>query len=173
MKRLALMLLLLPAAVSGAVADSAANGFTVKLTVDIAAAPDQIYQKIVHNIGDWWSSDHAFSHDAHNLSIEEKPMGCFCERLPGGGAVRFLEVINFIPGKLLVMSGGLGPMQALATTGTLTIALRPDGKDTKLDVTYTVGGYLAAGLNTFAAVVDRVLTEQFTRLKSFVETGKP
>jgi uncharacterized protein YndB with AHSA1/START domain len=171
MKKL-LLLLLMPTAALAAVADSAANGFTIKLSFNIAAPPDEVYRKLVHNIGDWWSSDHTFSHDAHNLSIEEKPMGCFCEKLPGGGAVRHLEVVNFVPGRTLVMNGGLGPMQALATTGSLTIALAPDGQGTKLDVTYAAGGYVAAGLNTWAGPVDGVLTQQFTRLKSFVETGK-
>jgi hypothetical protein len=37
---------------------------------------------------------------------------------------------------------------------------------------YTVTGYMPAGMNTWAAPVDSVLTEQFTRLKSLIETGK-
>jgi hypothetical protein len=36
-----------------------------------------------------------------------------------------------------------------------------------------LSGYLPAGMNTWAVPVDTVLTQQFTRLKSFVETGKP
>jgi uncharacterized protein YndB with AHSA1/START domain len=173
MKALAVLALLLPAAASAAVADSAANGFTIKLNYTIQAAPKDVYQRLVHNVGDWWSPDHTFSHDAHNLSIEEKPMGCFCEKMPGGGGVRHLEVVHFVPGKFLVMQGGLGPMQALAVTGTLTIELAPDGSGTKLDVTYAVGGYLARGLDNFAAPVNGVLGQQFDRLKLYVETGKP
>ena len=173
MKTLAVLMLLLPAAAQAAVADSAPNGFTIKLSYTIQAAPNDVYQRLVHNVGDWWSSDHTFSHDAHNLSIEEKPMGCFCEKIPGGGAVRHLEVVNFAPGKTLVMTGGLGPMQPLAVAGSLTIALAPAGSGTKLDVTYAAGGYLAAGLNTWAAPANGMLTEQFDRLKLYVETGKP
>ena len=44
---------------------------------------------------------------------------------------------------------------------------------TKLEVTYAVAGYLPAGMNTWAAPVDGVLEEQFTRLKNYVETGDP
>jgi hypothetical protein len=36
-----------------------------------------------------------------------------------------------------------------------------------------VAGYLPAGLNTWAAMVDAVLKEQFTRLKSYIEKGDP
>jgi hypothetical protein len=78
---------------------------------------------------------HTFSGNAHNLSIEEKAMGCFCEKLPDGGGVSHMEVVYFAPGKTLRLSGALGP------------------------------------LNTWAAPVDGVLEEQFTRLKNYVEKG--
>jgi uncharacterized protein YndB with AHSA1/START domain len=155
------------------VSDSAANGFAVKVTVSIQAPPDRVYKSLAHDIGDWWDSAHTFSGDAHNLSIEERPMGCFCERLPNGGAARHMEIVNFSPGKTLVMTGGLGPLQSLAAAGSMTIQLTPAGGGTKLDVTYAVGGYLDGGLNQLAAPVDAVLTQQFTRLKNYVERGDP
>src|ERR1022692_2167999 len=98
------------------VADSASNGFTIKITLNLKAAPAEVYKKILR-VGDWWNSQHTFSGDAHNLSIEEKAMGCFCEKLPNQGAVRHMEVVFFAPGKTLVLSGGLGPLQSLAATG--------------------------------------------------------
>lgn len=153
------------------VADSSANGFTVKLALTIQAPPQEVYARLVHGVGDWWSSAHTFSNDAHNLSIDDKPMGCFCEKLPGGGGVRHMEVVNADPGKRLVLSGALGPLQSMAATGSLTVQLAPEGSGTKLMVVYAVSGYLPAGMNTWAAPVDAVLTEQFTRLKSLVETG--
>jgi hypothetical protein len=164
-------LVLCPTWTRATVTDSAPGGFTLKLTLPILAAPDRVYQSLVRNVGEWWDSEHTLSGDAHNLSIEEKAMGCFCEKLPGAGGARHMEVVNFSPGKKLVMLGGLGPLQSLATTGSLTILLAPDGNGTKVDVTYTVGGYLAGGLNALAAPVDAVLMQQFTRLKNYVERG--
>ena len=76
-----------------------------------------------------------------------------------------------MPDKMLVMSGTLGPLLRAGATGTLTFVLMPLHNDTRLEVTYAVGGYLPDGLNTWAAPVDKVLTEQVTRLKSYVETG--
>jgi hypothetical protein len=153
------------------VADQAANGFTVKVATVIYARHEVVYDKLVHKVGDWWSSDHSFSNDSHNLSIEDKVTGCFCEKLPGGGGVRHMEVIMIMPNKMLVMSGALGPLQKAGAAGTMTIALMPLRDDTRVEVTYTVGGYLSGGLDTWAAPVDKVLTEQFARLKSYVETG--
>ena len=40
-------------------------------------------------------------------------------------------------------------------------------------MTYNVGGYMSGGLNTWADPVNKVLTEQVARLKSYVETGSP
>lgn len=155
------------------VSDSALNGFTVKISLPVQAPPDRVYKSLVQNVAAWWDSEHTFSGDARNMSIDEKPMGCFCEKLPNAGAVRHMEVVYFSPGKSLVMLGGLGPLQSLATTGSLTIMLAPAGDGTRLDVTYAVGGYRDGGLNQLAAPVDGMLTQQFTRLKNYVERGDP
>ena len=61
----------------------------------------------------------------------------------------------------------------MAVTGAMTIELAAANGGTKVDVTYAVAGYLAAGMNTLAAPVDGVLTTQFTRLKNYAEHGDP
>jgi uncharacterized protein YndB with AHSA1/START domain len=154
------------------VADASANGFTVKLTLNIQASPDDVYRKLVRNVGDWWDKSHTFSGDSHNLSIEERPGGCFCEKLPDGGGVRHLEVAYFAPGKVLVLLGALGPLQSLAATGSMTITLTAANGGTKLAVSYAVAGYLPAGMNTWAAPVDSVLQLQFGALKKYAEQSK-
>jgi uncharacterized protein YndB with AHSA1/START domain len=155
------------------IADSGANGFTVKVTTSIHAAPADVYKKVIHNVGDWWSPIHTFSGDAHNLSIEEKPMGCFCEKLPNGGEVRHMEVVFFAPGKTLRMSGAMGPLQGMGATGTLTFTFTPENGGTKLEAVYVLAGYFPKGTESWTAPVNGMLTEQVTRLKNYVETGKP
>ena len=165
--------LLAPNRAAAEVADASPNGFTVKLTLNIQASPDDVYRKLVRNVGDWWDADHTFSGNSRNLTIEEKPAGCFCEKLPGGGGVRHMEVAYLAPGKQLVLTGALGPLQSLAATGSMTIKFSAVDGGTKLEVVYTVIGYLPAGMNTFAAPVDGVLKGQFTRLKNYAEHGDP
>jgi hypothetical protein len=162
----------LASAMVAEVVDSASNGFTVKTTLSIKAGPDVVYRRIIQ-VGEWWDPVHTYSHDSHNLTIEEKPMGCWCEKLPNQGSVRHMEVLTLMPGKTLVMSGGIGPLQSMATAGSMTINLSPEEGGTKLEMTYAVGGYLASGLNTLAPIVDSVLGQQFSRLKNYVEHGKP
>ena len=169
----AAIVLLCPGWVFAEVADSSTDGFTVKTSITIQASPDEVYRRLVHNVGDWWNPQHTFSGDAHNLTIDEKPMGCFCETLPGQGAVRHMEVLRFVQGKALVLSGALGPLQPLAAAATMTIQLSPGDTGTTLEVTYAVAGYLTQGMNTWAAPVDSVITEQFARLKNYVEHGSP
>jgi len=169
----ALVLSMLQVTTKAEVTDSATGGFTVKVTVNIHAAPADVYQRLVHNVGDWWDSSHTFSQNAHNLSIDERPMGCFCESLPNGGAVRHMEVLYLQPGKTLRMAGALGPLQGLAVSGVATFSLSPIPDGTKLELIYTVGGYSPQGLGPIAQPVEGVLTEQMNRLKSYVETGKP
>src|SRR5450759_4695799 len=144
-----IVLLLCPGWALSEVADSSTNGFTVKTSFVIQASPEQVYRKLVRNVVDWWNPEHTFSGDAHNLTIEEKPMGCFCEKLPNQGTVRHMELIYFAPGKALVSSGSLGPLQSLAAAGSMTIQLSPAEGRTKLGVAYTVAGYLPAGMSTW------------------------
>src|SRR5579872_5734391 len=112
----AAVILLCPGLAFAEVADSSTDGFTVKTSITIQASPEEVYRRLVHNVGDWWNPQHTFSGDSHNLAMEEKPMGCFCEALPGQGAVRHMEVLRFAQGKTLVLSGALGPLQPLAAT---------------------------------------------------------
>lgn len=169
----ALIVLLLAPCAMPDVVDSSGTGFTVKTTLNIQANPDAVYHTLIHNIGDWWSSEHSFSDNSHNLSIEEKVGGCFCEKLPSGGGVRHMEVVFLAPGKTVRLIGALGPLQSLATTGSMTMQLSAVDGGTKLEVTYAVAGYLPAGMNTLAATVDSVVAEQFTRFKNYVEHGDP
>ena len=154
------------------VADSAAGGFTIKTAVSLKAAPTDVYRKLL-KVGDWWSSDHTYSGDSHNLTIEERPGGCWCEKMPGSGGVKHMEVVLLLPGQMLRLSGGLGPLQEMAIAGSMTFNLSADGSGTKLEFTYAVGGYSPQGLAGIAAPVDQVLMEQIARLKNYVDTGNP
>lgn len=168
----AAILMALAVTASAEIADSAANGFTYKLVLNLQAPPETVYQRLLA-IGNWWSSGHTFSGDAHNMSIDARPMGCWCEKLSNGGGVRHMQVVMAMPGKMLVMTGGLGPLQTMAATGSMKIGIASANGGTQLQVTYSVTGYLPAGMNSLAAPVDGVLTEQFMRFKNYVETGNP
>jgi len=151
--------------------NSGPNGFTVTVALNVSATPAEVYKRLVDDIGTWWSSEHSWSGDSHNMSIRAVPMGCFCEKLPGGG-VRHMEVVYADPGKQLTMQGGLGPMLTMAATGNMTIRFSPaTNKATRVEATYAVAGYSPAGMNTLAAPVDAVLRLQFGRLKNLIENG--
>jgi uncharacterized protein YndB with AHSA1/START domain len=170
-----LLLLLLPLAVPAAaeVLDSSAHGFTSQNAATVAAPPATVYTALVQDVSSWWSSDHTISGSAENLRIDAQQGGCFCEVLPGGGSIRHLTVVQANPGKLLRLTGGLGPLQAEGVSGSLTWALEEDDDGTNLIVTYSVGGFVTGGLDSWSAGVDRVVGEQLTRLARYIETGDP
>ena len=165
--------LLSPCLCIAEVADSSSSGFTLKITANIQAPPEEVFRKFVQNVGDWWSSDHTWSGNAHNLTIDAKPMGCFCEKLPNGGGVRHMEVVFTMPGKTLVMKGELGPMQVMAAAGSMQVQFNAADGGTKLVLGYAVAGYMQGGLNAIAPKVDEVLQAQISRFKSFVEKKDP
>jgi uncharacterized protein YndB with AHSA1/START domain len=149
------------------------NGFLVTFEVNVNAPPAKVYDALVSQIGSWWNPEHTYSGNAKNLSIDARPGGCFCEKLPNGGATEHLRVIYVAPGEVLRLSGALGPLQASGVAGSMTWKLTDGNNSTRVQLTYSVGGFIDGGFEKVAPAVETVLREQFDRLKLFVETGKP
>jgi hypothetical protein len=155
------------------VADSSSGGFTIKHTMEVETAPAGAFRLFVEKIGAWWNSEHTYSGNSANLSIDARPNGCFCEKLRANGGIAHMTVLYAEPGKILRLSGGLGPLQAYAVSGAMTVQFSEVANRTLVDFTYTVGGYLPQGLDKLAPIVDKVLVEQMSRFERFVKTGKP
>lgn len=155
------------------VLDAAANGFTVRHQVIVAADRLAVYNAAVGEVGLWWSSDHTVSGDAANLSITTTLPGCFCETLgPDSGLVHM--TVSFVsPGSMIRLTGGLGPLGLAGVAGNMTWEFDEAESGTVMTLQYVVGGYMHGGLHSIAEAVDGVLAEAVTRLKSYVETGSP
>jgi hypothetical protein len=158
---------------SPAIAQVGSNGFHVVHQVSIGASPARVYETLVGQVGLWWNPEHTFSGDSKNLSIDARPGGCFCERLPNGGGVEHLRVVYVAPGEELGMSGALGPLRTSGVVGSLRWKVTRNASGTAVDLSYVVGGFIEGGFERIAPAVEGVLAEQLRRLKLFVETGKP
>jgi uncharacterized protein YndB with AHSA1/START domain len=172
----ALVLAVAACALSGAraeVTDSAPDGFSLRHTVEVDASAAGVYRALTKQVGKWWHPDHTFTGDAGNLRIEARGGGCFCEKLDDGGEVQHLQVVYAEPGKLLRMSGGLGPLQQVAVAGSLAFTLTESEGSTQVELMYTVAGYRPGGLADWAGPVDGVLGVQMRRLERYLETGAP
>lgn len=121
----------------------------------------------------WWNAEHTFSGSAANLSLTLKPGGCFCEKLKDGGWAKHLDVTMIQPGSLIELHGGLGPLRFEGVAGTLQWSVRPAERGTVITQSYVVGGYMRQGGEHWAPIVDQVLQENLTRLKSLLDTSNP
>jgi hypothetical protein len=148
-----------------------ANGFEVRETVHVAAAPDKAYAVLLQPAR-WWSSQHTFSGSAANLVLDARAGGCWCETLPEGGSVEHLHVVYVAPGKALRLRGALGPFQSLGVEGSLTWTLKPGPSGTDIAVSYAVGGYAKDGFDGASKAADQVLGLQIERLRKLIE-GQP
>jgi uncharacterized protein YndB with AHSA1/START domain len=169
----ALMLLALASGARAAVIEVRETGFEVKNEIIVQAPPERVYRVLTQEVGRWWNPVHTYSQNAANLYIEARPGGCFCERLPGGGGVEHLRVINVQPNRLLRLSGAMGPLQSSGLAATLTLQLLKEGTATRLQLTYSAGGYMAGGFEKIAPAVDAMLGEMIHRLQHDIETGTP
>jgi hypothetical protein len=77
------------------------------------------------------------------------------------------RVVMSKTGKLLRISGALGPMQEMAVTGVLTISLEPASTGTNAIVTYRVSGDSSHALDKLAPAVNDVLNLQFGNFAAY------
>lgn len=159
------------------VVQASADGFVVSASQAISdQTPDDVWQMLIHPEA-WWSSEHSWSGDAGNMSLDPHAGGCFCEASAQGtpGSAEHMRVIQAQPGRLLVMRGSLGPLQAEALTGVLTVTTEqvPGTTDSRLTWTYVVGGYSRLPLDQIAPAVDAVVAEQMQRLAAYLHGAMP
>jgi hypothetical protein len=145
---------------------AAAGGFHVRSQVEVPGDPATAWALLV-TPAEWWDPLHSWFGAADGFSLEPVPGGCFCER-GDGGAVRHLTVAHVEPGRLLRLTGGLGPLQGLGLHGTLEFRLEPvpdaPAPRTRIVQEYRVHGWLPEGLEALAGAVDGVQRGQLERL---------
>lgn len=145
----------------------AAGGFRSEHVLILAASPDEAWQALTADVHRWWDAAHSYSGDAGNFTLDARPGGCFCEALPDGG-VEHMRVAHAAPGTRLNLIGGLGPLQEMGVSGTMSFALVPVKAGTRLSYRYTVSGYHPDGLQGLAGPVDQVQLGQLKRLQAYL-----
>lgn len=160
------------------------QGFVSRNVVVVAGSPAAVWKKLVTPAA-WWSSDHTFSGDAANMTLDPVAGGCFCEVLPaeGGpaakapvarGGVQHMRVVFVDRAKALRMVGALGPLQSEAVSATLTITLKEVDGGTRVIFEYVVGGYMRYPTDKIANAVDIVMVNQLVSLaKQFGPVAAP
>jgi len=161
---------LLASGAAAEVASVASGGFEVREQVHLSAPPATVFAALLAP-SRWWDSQHTYSGSAANLTLDAKAGGCWCEKLPGGGSVLHMTVVNVAPGKTLRLRGALGPLQSMGLEGAMTISVESAGTGTNLTLVYAVGGYAKDGFESLSQGVDEVLAEQVARLQKLVDTG--
>jgi len=154
------------------VVEVASNGFVSQHQLVLAAPPQQAFEALTRDIRRWWDGRHSFGGSAQGFSLEARAGGCLCEQLPNGGSVEHMSVVNAQPGALIVLRGGLGPLQGMGVAGSMRFAFEPHPDGSLLTYRYTVGGFHPGGLQALAEPVDRVQLGQLERLQQFIATGK-
>jgi hypothetical protein len=171
---LAACVTLIASPVAAEVKSQSDNGFVVGHTAEVLAKPDEVWKRLLVP-KDWWNPAHSWSGKTDGFYIDAQAGGCFCELLQDKaadgstkprGSVEHMRVLFTDPGKVLRMTGALGPLQSEAMQGTLTVAMEPlkDGAGTRLSLSYVVGGYMRYKVTDIAPSVDAMLGDQFQRL---------
>jgi uncharacterized protein YndB with AHSA1/START domain len=158
------------------VKDSSPAGFTIENSALVPVDAAVAWRVLIDQVDSWWPKDHTWWGKASKLTLDARAGGCFCE-VDGERQARHLEVVFADPGKLLRLSGGLGPMQGMGLNGVLEWRFAPAGEGTRITLWYRAGGYTPDDLTKFAPVVDRVQGVQLgalaARLREHPGKGTP
>jgi uncharacterized protein YndB with AHSA1/START domain len=157
---LVLVVFALPA--QAEVVSSNETGFIIEVSAVSVTAPDVVWAKLIRPAA-WWSSQHSWSGDATNMSLDPDVGGCFCERW-AKGAAEHGRVIHSVPNKMLRLSAPLGPLQGMAVAAVLTFELKPNVLGTAIKARYSVSGHFDMDARKLAPSVDAVIREQMSRL---------
>lgn len=179
--RIACLVVVAASGSSPASAEKSAAAFVARTQVEVPAPPNEAWETLIAPER-WWDKAHTWSGDAANLSLNAQAGGCFCERLPvaigtsrqgRAGSVEHLHVVHVRPGKLLRMSGALGPLQGEAVAATLTITLESTNVGTRITWEYVVGGYMRFRPTEIGPGVAGVLAGQLGRLAVAIGPAVP
>ena len=160
----------LAAPAAAEVKDATATGFTVENVSTAPVDPQAAWRALIGDVDRWWPKDHSWWGQASKLSIDPRAGGCFCEDA-GVQQAQHMQVSFVDPGKLLRMTGGLGPLQGMGLHGTLEFRLAPEGEGTRITLWYRVGGYAPDDLSKLAPVVDKVQAMQLAGLADFLASA--
>lgn len=153
------------------VTDADKHGFSLLQETIVQADRASAWVAAVDNIDKWWDPNHTISGDASLLTIDARPLGCFCEN--SGGGVVHLVVTTVSPNVNLRMTGGLGPLGLMGVNGNMTWEFfdvdEGTGGGTRIRFSYAVGGYSPDGLDTISGPVDNVIGAALQRLKVYLD----
>jgi uncharacterized protein YndB with AHSA1/START domain len=152
------------------VKDATPAGFTIENTVDVPTDPETTWTALVNDVDAWWPADHTWWGKDSVLSIEPRAGGCFCEKNGKQQQALHMLVTMVDPGRLLRMTGGLGPLQGMGLHGALEFRLQPTATGTRVTMFYRAGGYTPDDLVKFARIVDQVQAIQLGGLAEFLRS---
>lgn len=163
---MALLMVMAPATGRAEVVSAGSHGFEIRHSVQVVIPQAAAFDAFAL-IPAWWNKEHTYSGDSANLSLSLSPGGCFCERLPDGGGIEHMRVAFVVPGEQAVMTGSLGPLLYLATTGVMEIKVVRIAGGSRLTLEYRVAGFAAGGAEKLAPLVDQMLGDQMARYRKF------
>ncbi len=155
---------------------SSDNGFAVRHAVTVSIDPEAAFA-MLRTPAKWWDKEHTWTGSAENLYMDAQAGGCFCELIPNEattdsgapqrtlrGSVQHMQILYVDPGRLLRLSGALGPLQGEAMAGTMTVSLAPIRGGTRVTFEYVAGGFMRMPQGEMASAVDGMIGAQASRL---------
>lgn len=174
MKKIALLslLVLLPFKhVSAELQHLAETGFIVENKIEVSTDSATTWKAFVEEVDNWWPKDHSWWLDQGTFTIDPRAGGCFCERASDGRSAEHMRISFVDPGKMLTMTGGLGPLQGMGMFGALTFNFAETGSGTVVTMTYRVNGINPDGFEELAPIVDMVQGLQIGGLKTYLDSN--
>jgi len=126
--------------------EQVANIATLKVKIEINAAPEEVWKGLTEDIGKWWPAEFYTGGDAssRNMEVELTPGGRMFESWDTGGGTLWGNVISFEPNKLLHILGHQFPNWGGPSQWYGTWSLERAGNKTSLSYSEATLGKISA-----------------------------
>ncbi|XOV84434.1 MAG: ATPase [bacterium] len=141
-----------------------ADHFHLKLTAGSKLSPVKLWQRLVVP-GQWWHSDHTYSGDSENMSIDVQAGGLWREDWDKGSVAHGRVLFVQAP-ELLRLDAPFGPLQALSVHSTWTIRIMPEGAGSVVTFEVVANGTVQSKLDQLAPAVEQVKQQALQALVS-------
>lgn len=144
------------------VISSSADHFHLKLKAESRHSSFELWNRLI-DPAQWWHSDHTYSGNANNLTLDLQAGGLWQENLQKGSVAHGRVLFVDAP-RLLRLEAPFGPLQALAVKTVWTITVTPKGSGSEVTFEFLANGTAHSNLDQLASAVLQVKTQALQQL---------
>lgn len=156
------LMLLYPLNAEARMLTSSPEHFHFVLEAQSTDSPEIVWARLIEP-SNWWHSDHTYSGDSDNLTLDPQAGGLWREDWEGG-SVAHGTILYAKPATMLRLEAPFGPLQERSIDAIWTISISPTPSGSNVKFEFVANGSSFSNLDKLALVVEMVKAQALNSL---------